>query len=100
MSTHELPQRGDLFLRSSGGTFGTDARRPSHAASDSSPHIAQLHSASTPHVVRRFECDYADAVSPQVSDKDKDDPQLRDVLSQRPEVGSWGRRKRVSHSRH
>ncbi|KAH8726817.1 hypothetical protein GQ44DRAFT_704854 [Phaeosphaeriaceae sp. PMI808] len=29
-------------------------------------------------------------------DKDKDDPQLRDVLAQRPEGGSRGRRRRVS----
>ncbi|KAH7076378.1 hypothetical protein BKA63DRAFT_281423 [Paraphoma chrysanthemicola] len=29
-------------------------------------------------------------------DKDKDDPQLRDVLAQRPEGGSRGRRKRIS----
>lgn len=28
-------------------------------------------------------------------DKDKDDPQLRDVLAQRPEGGSRGRRRRV-----
>ncbi|KAL6705813.1 hypothetical protein ACN47E_006273 [Coniothyrium glycines] len=31
-------------------------------------------------------------------DKDKDDPQLRDVLAQRPEGGSRGRRRRVSES--
>jgi hypothetical protein len=48
MSAHELPHRGDLFLRTSGGgAFGTDARRPSHAASDNSPYTATLHSAST-----------------------------------------------------
>ena len=29
-------------------------------------------------------------------DKDKDDPQLREVLAQRPEGGSRGRRRRVS----
>jgi hypothetical protein len=33
-------------------------------------------------------------------DKDKDDPQLRDVLAQRPEGGSRGRRRRVSDSGH
>jgi hypothetical protein len=48
MSAHELPHHGDLFLRTSGGgAFGTDARRPSHAASDNSPYTATLHSAST-----------------------------------------------------
>lgn len=31
-------------------------------------------------------------------DKDKDDAQLRDVLAQRPEGGSRGRRRRVSDS--
>ncbi|KAL1796489.1 hypothetical protein ACET3X_005029 [Alternaria dauci] len=34
------------------------------------------------------------------TDKDKDDPQLRDVLAQRPEGGSRGRRRRVSDSGH
>jgi hypothetical protein len=29
-------------------------------------------------------------------DKNKDDPELRDVLAQRPEGGSRGRRRRVS----
>ncbi|KAF1838820.1 hypothetical protein BDW02DRAFT_488318 [Decorospora gaudefroyi] len=33
-------------------------------------------------------------------DKDKDDAQLRDVLAQRPEGGSRGRRRRVSESGH
>ncbi|RMZ72163.1 C2H2 finger domain transcription factor [Pyrenophora seminiperda CCB06] len=33
-------------------------------------------------------------------DKDKDDPELRDVLAQRPEGGSRGRRRRVSDSGH
>jgi hypothetical protein len=48
MSAHDLPHRVDLFLRTSGGgAFGTDARRPSHAASDNSPYTATLHSAST-----------------------------------------------------
>ncbi|RYN78243.1 hypothetical protein AA0119_g13553 [Alternaria tenuissima] len=48
MSAHEIPHRGDLFLRTSGGgAFGTDARGPSHAASDNSPYTATLHSAST-----------------------------------------------------
>lgn len=38
----------DIFLRNNGGnTFGADARRPSHAASDSGPYPASLHSAST-----------------------------------------------------
>ena len=31
-------------------------------------------------------------------DKDKDDPQLRDVLAQRPEGGSRGRRRRVGRA--
>jgi hypothetical protein len=48
MSANELPQRGDLFLRTGGGgVFGADARRPSQAASDNSPYTATLHSAST-----------------------------------------------------
>ncbi|OWY54786.1 zinc finger c2h2-type integrase DNA-binding protein [Alternaria alternata] len=34
------------------------------------------------------------------TDKDNDDPQLRDVLAQRPEGGSRGRRRRVSDSGH
>jgi hypothetical protein len=48
MSASDLPQRGDLFLRTGGGgVFGTDARRPSQAASDNSPYPTALHSAST-----------------------------------------------------
>ena len=48
MSTHELPHRGDMFLRTSeGGAFRTDTRRPSHAALDKSPYTATLHSEST-----------------------------------------------------
>ncbi|CAG5179001.1 uncharacterized protein ALTATR162_LOCUS8983 [Alternaria atra] len=230
MSAHELPHRGDLFLRTSGGgAFGTDARRPSHAASDNSPYTATLHSASTsdsyqsseglspgaqptpieprqrhmsldgalasrvlppplnsglqqqttPHIVGCFKCDYPGCTAAPFqtqyllnshtnvhssnrphycpvkdcprgeggkgfkrknemirhglvhqspgyvcpfcpdrehkyprpdnlqrhvrvhhTDKDKDDPQLRDVLAQRPEGGSRGRRRRVSDSGH
>jgi hypothetical protein len=48
MSANDLPQRGDLFLRTGGGgVFGADARRPSQAASDNGPYPATLHSAST-----------------------------------------------------
>jgi hypothetical protein len=48
MSANELPQRGDLFLRTGGGgVFGADARRPSQATSDQSPYPSTLHSAST-----------------------------------------------------
>ncbi|KAG9189531.1 hypothetical protein G6011_06399 [Alternaria panax] len=230
MSAHELSHRGDLFLRTTGGgAFGTDARRPSHAASDNSPYTATLHSASTsdsyqssdglspgtqptpieprqrhmsldgalasrvlppplnsglqqqstPHIVGYFKCDYPGCtaapfqtqyllnshtnvhssnrphycpvkdcprgeggkgfkrknemirhglvhrspgyVCPFCSDrehkyprpdnlqrhvrvhhtdKDKDDSQLREVLAQRPEGGSRGRRRRVSDSGH
>ncbi|CAI9632319.1 hypothetical protein GT037_004789 [Alternaria burnsii] len=230
MSAHEIPHRGDLFLRTSGGgAFGTDARRPSHAASDNSPYTATLHSASTSdsyqssdglspgtqptpieprqrhmsldgalasrvlppplnsglqqqstsHIVGCFKCDYPGCTAAPFqtqyllnshtnvhssnrphycpvkdcprgeggkgfkrknemirhglvhqspgyvcpfcpdrehkyprpdnlqrhvrvhhTDKDKDDPQLRDVLAQRPEGGSRGRRRRVSDSGH
>ncbi|RAR15494.1 zinc finger c2h2-type integrase DNA-binding protein [Stemphylium lycopersici] len=230
MSAHEIPHRGDLFLRTSGGgAFGTDARRPSHAASDNSPYTATLHSASTsdsyqssdglipgtqpthieprqrhmsldgalasratppplnsglqqqstPHVVGCFKCDYPGCTAAPFqtqyllnshtnvhssnrphycpvkdcprgeggkgfkrknemirhglvhqspgyvcpfcpdrehkyprpdnlqrhvrvhhTDKDKDDSQLRDVLAQRPEGGSRGRRRRISNSGH
>ncbi|KAL6151247.1 hypothetical protein ACJBU6_10235 [Exserohilum turcicum] len=46
MSANEPSQRGDLFLRTAGGGVFGDARRPSHAASDSAPY-STLHSAST-----------------------------------------------------
>ncbi|KNG47402.1 zinc finger c2h2-type integrase dna-binding protein [Stemphylium lycopersici] len=183
MSASETSQRGDPFLRISGGfVFGHDARRASHAVSDSGPYTT-LHSASTSesyqssdglspgtqptpieqrprhmsldgalasrvlpppvgsglpqnipsHATGSFKCDYpgCNAAPFQTQyllnshtnvhssnrphycpvkdcprgrttyrDKDKDDPQLRDVLAQRPEGGSRGRRRRVSDSGH
>jgi len=48
MSASELPHRGDLFLRTTGGgVFSTDARRPSQATSDTGHYSATLSSAST-----------------------------------------------------
>jgi hypothetical protein len=46
MSVNDPLQRGDLFLRTAGGSVFGDARRPSHAASDCAPYTA-LHSASS-----------------------------------------------------
>lgn len=46
MSANDSLQRGDLFLRSAGGSVFGDARRPSHAASDCAPYNA-LQSASS-----------------------------------------------------
>ncbi|KAH9868520.1 hypothetical protein J1614_007592 [Plenodomus biglobosus] len=48
MSANSDSQRADIFLRAGGaGVFGADARRASHAASESGPYHSALHSGST-----------------------------------------------------
>ncbi|KAF2856812.1 hypothetical protein T440DRAFT_484916 [Plenodomus tracheiphilus IPT5] len=48
MSANSDSQRADIFLRAGGSSvFGADARRASHAASESGPYHPTLHSGST-----------------------------------------------------